>query len=347
MADLILDSIEKTFGSTRVLDPCSIKFSHGQFICFLGPSGCGKTTLLRMIAGLERPSRGRILLDKEDITEQPAHLRDFGMVFQSLVLFPHLTIGGNVAYPLRLRGVPREKCRERVVALLQLFHLEGRENEPVQRLSGGERQRVAIARALAVEPRLLLLDEPFSALDAKLRESLQVEIRLLQQRLDITTVMVTHDQREAMTMADTIVVMGDHRIQQVASPLEAYRNPVNAFVAGFIGAGNLLPAIPRQDADLQLPGGLILRAAVPNPEAVAVLVRPEDIVLLPADSTGINRFPGRVTLVRELGATVEFIVDLGQVAVTVMSMADDSRQIQAGAPVTIELPVRSSRSLPA
>jgi putative spermidine/putrescine transport system ATP-binding protein len=246
-----------------------------------------------------------------------------------------------------LRGVSRQKCRERVAALLKLFHLDGRESEPVQRLSGGERQRVAIARALAVEPRLLLLDEPFSALDAKLREALQVEIRLLQQRLDITTVMVTHDQREAMTMADTIVVMGDHRVQQVASPLEAYRNPVNAFVAGFIGAGNLLPAIPRQDADVELPGGLILRAASSNPEAVAVLVRPEDIVMLPPDSTGINRFPGRVTLVRELGATVEFIVDLGNVTVTVMSVADASHRIQAGASVAVELPVDRSQSLPA
>jgi len=194
MADLILDSIEKTFGSTRVLDPCSIKFSHGQFICFLGPSGCGKTTLLRMIAGLERPSRGRILLDKEDITEQPAHLRGFGMVFQSLVLFPHLTIGGNVAYPLRLRGVPREKCRERVVALLQLFHLDGRENEPVQRLSGGERQRVAIARALAGQPSCVLADEPTGNLDRETADGVFALMRELTRQHGMAFVMVTHDE---------------------------------------------------------------------------------------------------------------------------------------------------------
>jgi putative spermidine/putrescine transport system ATP-binding protein len=345
MTTLILDLVKKDFGSMRALEPCSLEFSHGQFICFLGPSGCGKTTLLRMIAGLERPSGGRILLDDQDITEQPAHLRNFGMVFQSLVLFPNMTIGDNVSYPLRLRRVPSDRRRERVAELLRLFHLTGREGESVQRLSGGERQRVAIARALAFEPRLLLLDEPFSALDAKLREELQVEIRLLQKRLDITTVMVTHDQREAMTMADTIVVMGEHRVQQVGPTLEAYRNPANAFVANFVGAGNLLPAKSREGATVELPGGLLLQVDAPQAGTAAVLVRPEHVVLLPEGTTGFNRFPGRVSLVRQLGATVETLVDLGGVTVTAMSMSVDTCLFQAGASVSVELPIAYCRCL--
>ena len=184
-----------------------------------------------MIAGLEEPSGGRILIGDDDISPVPAHRRDFGMVFQSLALFPHLNVGENIAYPLRIRGVlPRQK-EKRVAELLELVHLPGYADRPVAKLSGGQRQRVAIARALALSPRLFLLDEPLSALDAKLREAMQVELRQLQQRLGITTIVVTHDQREAMTMADLVVVMGEGRVRQAGSPVEIYRNPTDAFVA--------------------------------------------------------------------------------------------------------------------
>ena len=210
-------------------------------ICLLGPSGCGKTTLLRCIAGLETPTAGRIWLDGQDLTDAPAHKRNFGMVFQSLALFPHLSVGENIAYGLRIRGVDQRARSQRAEELLELVRLPGVIDRPVSQLSGGQRQRVAIARALALNPKLFLLDEPLSALDAKLREAMQIELRLLQRRLGISTIVVTHDQREAMTMADIVVVMDHGRVQQVASPLDTYRSPSNAFVADFIGISNLVP----------------------------------------------------------------------------------------------------------
>ena len=202
MSGLVLDHLTKRFGALTAVDDVELAVAHGTFVCLLGPSGCGKTTLLRMIAGLEEPSAGRILLDAEDITRLDAHRRDFGMVFQSLALFPHLNVRENIAYPLRIRGAVWAEQRARVDELLDLVHLPGFADRAISQLSGGQRQRVAIARALARSPRLFLLDEPLSALDAKLREAMQVELRQLQRRLDITTIVVTHDQREAMTMAD-------------------------------------------------------------------------------------------------------------------------------------------------
>jgi putative spermidine/putrescine transport system ATP-binding protein len=209
MSGLVLKDITKSFGNFTAVDTANLSVPHGKFVCLLGPSGCGKTTLLRMIAGLEDPSSGAILLDGTDITPVPTHKRNLGMVFQSLALFPHLTVGDNIAYPLRIRGASREEQKKRSDELLKLIHLPGFADRPVAKLSGGQRQRVAIARALALSPKLFLLDEPLSALDAKLREAMQVELRQLQQRLGITTFVVTHDQREAMTMADLVVVMGN------------------------------------------------------------------------------------------------------------------------------------------
>ncbi|MCB1719832.1 MAG: ATP-binding cassette domain-containing protein, partial [Candidatus Competibacteraceae bacterium] len=197
------------------------------------------TTLLRLIAGLETPDQGQVLLDGKDLTATPAHQRNFGMVFQSLALFPHLNVADNIAYGLRLRGLDSARCRQRVEELLALVQLPGVAARAINQLSGGQRQRVAIARALALEPHVFLLDEPLSALDAKLRETMQVELRLLQQRLGITTIVVTHDQREAMTMADQVVVMSQGEVQQVGAPLDIYRNPQTTFVADFIGTSNL------------------------------------------------------------------------------------------------------------
>ena len=240
MSGLAIKDITKRFGDFTAVDAINLSVPHGTFVCLLGPSGCGKTTLLRMIAGLEEPTSGAILLDDQDITPMPTHKRNLGMVFQSLALFPHLSVGDNIAYALRIRGASREEQAKRVDELLKMVHLPGFADRPVAKLSGGQRQRVAIARALALSPKLFLLDEPLSALDAKLREAMQVELRQLQQQLGITTIVVTHDQREAMTMADLVVVMGNGKIRQAAAPIEIYRKPADAFVADFIGSTNLL-----------------------------------------------------------------------------------------------------------
>ena len=306
MSGLVLEHLTKRFaGAVTAVDDVDLAVRHGTFACLLGPSGCGKTTLLRLIAGLEEPSAGRVILDGEDITRLDAHRRDFGMVFQSLALFPHLTVGENIAYPLRIRGAPKAEQRARVEELLELVHLPGMAGRAISQLSGGQRQRVAIARALARSPRLFLLDEPLSALDAKLREAMQVELRQLQRRLDITTIVVTHDQREAMTMADLVVVMGNGRIRQAGTPLEVYRRPADAFVADFIGSTNLLDA-QADGGGARVPGGMVPGLALPPGQGkVTISVRPEAVRLVDPANAGIR---GRVTFVRDLGATVETFV---------------------------------------
>ena len=211
MSSLSIQGVVKQFGPVVALDNVSLDIPDGTFTCLLGPSGCGKTTLLRIVAGLEQPSAGRIVLDGEDIGGLPAHKRGLGMVFQSLALFPHLTVAENIGYGLKLRNVSAQRRRARAEELLALVQLEGVADRRITQLSGGQRQRVAIARALALEPKLFLLDEPLSALDAKLREEMQVELRELQRRLGVTTILVTHDQREAMTMGDLIVGDGSRR----------------------------------------------------------------------------------------------------------------------------------------
>jgi putative spermidine/putrescine transport system ATP-binding protein len=319
MSGLALDHLSKTFGALKAVDDVQLNIQHGTFVCLLGPSGCGKTTLLRMIAGLEEPSAGRVLIDGTDITRLDAHQRDFGMVFQSLALFPHLSVGDNIAYPLRIRGAPRAEQARRVGELLELVHLPGFADRPVSRLSGGQRQRVAIARALARSPKLFLLDEPLSALDAKLREAMQVELRQLQRRLNITTIVVTHDQREAMTMADLVVVMGEGRIRQAGSPLEIYRKPSDAFVAGFIGSTNLIRAGGKAGAG-SVGAASIPGLALPDGAEVTLSIRPEDIRLVDPQSAAMR---GEVVFVRDLGATVEtFVRSLGQEIVAVSSPRD-------------------------
>jgi len=343
MPGLFLDKIEKRFGGVVAVRDVTLEVPHGRLVCFLGPSGCGKTTLLRMIAGLERPSRGRILLDGEDITDQPAHRRRFGMVFQSLALFPHLTVAENIAYSLRIRNVPAAERRRRSEELLELVRLPGYGGRGVSQLSGGQRQRVAIARALAIEPRLFLLDEPLSALDAKLREEMQLELRLLQQRLGITTILVTHDQREAMTMADWIVVMGtDNRVHQTGTPLEIYRRPADAFVAGFIGTSNLLPGRLGEDGRVTV-GRVTLRVealpagALPG-GAVTLSVRPEEIPVLPGETAGENHLPGRVTFVRDVGSSVEIHLDCGGMAIVSASTPKNRPALRQGDAATAVLP---------
>ena len=251
MTELRIDSLSKDFGTFRALDSVSLDIPNGKFVCLLGPSGCGKTTLLRLIAGLETPTDGRIYVCGADQTVVPTHKRGMGMVFQSLALFPHLDVADNIAYPLAIRGVDKATRRARAEELLELVQLPGLGSRRIHQLSGGQRQRVAIARGLSIDPQVFLLDEPLSALDASLREHMQIELRQIQQRLGVTTVVVTHDQKEALTMADLVIVMKDGVIQQAGAPMELYHRPANAFVAGFIGTTNLMPCTVADGAVLR------------------------------------------------------------------------------------------------
>jgi len=334
MSGLILNSVTKEFGNFTAVDHVQLSVPHGTFVCMLGPSGCGKTTLLRMIAGLDLPTGGSIVLDGEDITAVPTHKRNLGMVFQSLALFPHLSVGENIAYPLRIRGVAREQQVKRVEELLAMIHLPGYADRPVTKLSGGQRQRVAIARALAISPKLFLLDEPLSALDAKLREAMQVELRKLQQQLGITTIVVTHDQREAMTMADTVVVMNGGKIRQAASPIEIYRRPADRFVADFIGSTNLMP-LAVEGGRVTVLGQSVPGLTVPGGQASAtVSVRPEDVHLA---APGEGRVTGRVTFIRDLGGVIETFVDIAGTEVIAVSTPRERPIVSVGQEVGIAI----------
>ncbi|RQS18602.1 ABC transporter ATP-binding protein [Burkholderia sp. Bp8992] len=351
MTQLILQNVTKRFHQAYAVDHVDLSVPDGKLVCFLGPSGCGKTTLMRIIAGLETPTSGTLTFAGRDLTHVPANRRDFGMVFQSLALFPHMTVAQNIAYPLRLRKTAKAAQARRVAELLELIQLPHMADRLVTQLSGGQRQRVAIARAIASSPRLLLLDEPLSALDAKLREAMQVEIRLLQQRLGITTIMVTHDQREAMTMADEIVVMEKGRIQQVGRPLDIYRDPVNEFVADFIGLGNILPVACDGDDAIVLPGGqrLAIRPAPRTADAVRLLIRPEDVCVrtAPAQQPGPNTLAGTITFVRDVGASIEATIDCRGFTLTAATTPRETPDLQVGMPVLAELPAHACKLIAA
>jgi putative spermidine/putrescine transport system ATP-binding protein len=339
MSGLSLEKISKHFGDFKAVDAISLAVPHGTFVCLLGPSGCGKTTLLRMIAGLEEPSAGAILLDSQDITPIPTHKRNLGMVFQSLALFPHLSVGDNISYSLRIRGAPREEQAKRVDELLKMVHLPGYADRPVAKLSGGQRQRVAIARALAHSPKLFLLDEPLSALDAKLREAMQVELRQLQQQLGITTIVVTHDQREAMTMADLVVVMGAGQIRQAAAPIEIYRKPADAFVADFIGSTNLLDVTADRLGRASILGQIIPGLSLPaGVSKASVSIRPEDVHIA---APGGETISGTVTFVRDLGGTIETFVEAGGTTIIAVATPRERPDVVAGQTVGIVLPPES------
>ena len=343
---LVVEGLSKRYGDAAAVDGVDLVVPDGAFACLLGPSGCGKTTLLRMIAGLETPSGGRVRLGGEDLAGVPVHRRDLGMVFQSLALFPHLDVGDNVAYALAIRDRPKSERDARVAELLELVRLPGVERRAVSQLSGGQRQRVAIARALALSPRLFLLDEPLSALDAGLREAMQVELRELQQRLGITTIVVTHDQREAMTMADLVVVMGAGRVHQAAPPTELYRRPADAFVAGFIGQTNLLSATRDGDGARLL--GAPLPADAPTlpgaPERWLLSLRPEDIDLV---APGAGLVDARVRFVRELGASVETFLEADGRELVVTAPPRGARQVRVGDAVGVAPHLDRAVALPA
>lgn len=307
---LIIENVSKSYGDFTALKDINLTIPMGEFTCFLGPSGCGKTTLLRLIAGFEQPTGGRILLDGRDITALPPQKRELGVVFQSLALFPHMSVSENIAYGLRRKRVPAAQQQSRVEQLLAMVRLAGMGGRAVTALSGGQKQRVAIARALAVDPKLFLLDEPLSALDARLRDQMQIELRELQQRLRITTLFVTHDQSEAMMLADSIAVFSDGRLQQFGKPGDVYRRPATAFVADFLGAANLVRGTVGANGDVEAMGVRIPAiAGQVNTTLVELAMRAEDLALAPLE--GAVAIPGRLHLARNLGGHREVLVDCG------------------------------------
>ena len=338
MTSLRAEGLSKIYGTIAAVDDVAFDIPEGKFVCLLGPSGCGKTTLLRLIAGLEVPSTGRLLFDGVDLSNIPAHKRDFGMVFQSLALFPHLSAAENVEYPLKIRGIPAERRNARVDELFDLVKLPGCQDRRIHQLSGGQRQRVAIARALSINPTLFLLDEPLSALDSMLREHMQIELRQLQQRLRITTLVVTHDQREAMTMADLVVVMNKGKILQAAPPIDIYRSPANSFVAGFIGKSNILRCRRVSHDTLKILG----RSVSVEPVCASGLavgadgflsVRPEDVVL--RDLVANHDFEGTVEFIRDLGSSVEVSLTVKGQAILSMSTPRDRPIVSVGQQVGV------------
>jgi spermidine/putrescine transport system ATP-binding protein len=306
-ADVRLENVVKRFEDTVAVDGITLEIPRGSFFALLGPSGCGKTTTLRMIGGFEQPTDGRIFLGDQEVEGLPPYKRDVNTVFQSYALFPHMSVYENVAFGLARRGVPKDEARARVLEILSLVDLAGREDRKPRQLSGGQQQRVALARALVNNPRVLLLDEPLGALDLKLRKQMQLELKRIQNDVGITFVHVTHDQEEAMTMADTIAVMNFGRIEQLGSPTELYERPRTAFVAGFLGKSNLLPGRIEGAGTIRLDDGTVVRAETGQATGgVAVGVRPEKISL---GENGDNRLPGTVRESAYIGVATEFVVD--------------------------------------
>ena len=279
-------NVTKTYGSVHALDDVSLDVESGEFLTLLGPSGSGKTTLLMVLAGFTRPERGSVKFGDAEVIRKPPHLRDVGMVFQNYALFPHMTVAGNVGYALRLRRRSRDETAQRVERALEMVQLGGYGARRIDQLSGGQKQRVALARSIVFEPRILLMDEPLSALDKKLRDRMQIELRHLHEQLGMTTVYVTHDQREALTMSDRIAVVNHGRIMQLATPQQLYDRPENKFVADFIGESTFLPVV--RDGDGLRAGGVALKTARPVPQGANLLLmmRPERVRLLDGAAGG-------------------------------------------------------------
>jgi spermidine/putrescine ABC transporter ATP-binding subunit len=315
-----LTAVTKRLGRVIAVDRLSLDVQRGEFVCLLGPSGCGKTTTLRLIAGFIQPDEGMIEIMGQDMANRPPYKRNIGMVFQNYALFPHMTVFENVAFGLKMRNVPKAQIKERVEQVLDLVQLSGMSQRYPRQLSGGQQQRVALARAIVIQPDVLLLDEPLSNLDAKLRESMQRELRELQQRLAITTIYVTHDQEEAMTMSDRIAVMAHGHIVQVGSPAEIYRRPSNRFVASFIGKANLVRGRLER-----LRGGWCFSVycgiRIPLPEAAVgsgvsgdaeLVIRPEALRILPSniESTSGLLIPARIVNIVYTGPVTDYEVEV-------------------------------------
>jgi spermidine/putrescine transport system ATP-binding protein len=335
VADVRLEHVVKRFDDVVAVDGISLEITQGSFFALLGPSGCGKTTTLRMIGGFEEPTAGRILLGEVDVVGLPPYKRDVNTVFQSYALFPHMTVFDNVAFGLARRGLSKKEIRPRVLAILELVDLAGREGRKPRQLSGGQQQRVALARALVNNPKVLLLDEPLGALDLKLRKQMQLELKRIQHDVGITFVHVTHDQEEAMTMADAIAVMNEGKVEQLGTPTELYERPRTAFVAGFLGTSNLLVGRVEGGNAVRLDDGTLVHVATNGGAGrIAVGVRPEKVRL---GAGGQNSLPGTVRETAYVGVATQVIVDTpaGDIAVYHQN-ADTNASIPAvGAHVTV------------
>jgi putative spermidine/putrescine transport system ATP-binding protein len=333
MSNVSLRHLVKRYGKISVVKDVSLEIAQGEFVSLLGPSGCGKTTILRMVAGLIEPSDGVITVGGRDITRLPPNKRNVGLVFQSYALFPHMTVFENVAFGLRRKGESGPALTSRVEEALALVRLAGYGERYPRQLSGGQQQRVAMARAIAPRPSVLLFDEPLSNLDAKLRDEMQIELKRLQRDLKITTLFVTHDQAEALSLSDRVCVMNDGIIQQFASPEEIYHRPATAFVAGFIGKPNRLHATVK-DGAVELAGGLQLRPTnltAKDGDAVEVFIRQEAVTLSREAGADGEAIPGTIALRSFSGAQVQYVVRLGsssEIVVEVPSSGDASNLAQ-------------------
>ena len=341
MAKLEIKDVHKSFGKNHVVKGINLSIGDGEFLCLLGPSGCGKTTLLRMIAGLTETDEGQIIINGKDMTDLPPDKRSNGMVFQNYALFPHMTVEQNIAYGLKRHRVPKDETKRRVQFGLEMVRLEGLGKRYPRELSGGQQQRVALARALVMNPDLLLLDEPLSNLDAKLRKEMRLEIRNIQKKLNVTTIFVTHDQEEALTMADTIAIMNGGVVEQLGSPLEMYEHPNTQFVASFIGGTNLIEGevvTSEGNAVTVRCGKTMLRGLTNNTltpgQKVITSQRPERLRLHANGETGGNCVRGKITARVYLGASIRFVVEdeEGRNIIVDLPINEDLEIYKTGAP---------------
>ena len=341
MSVVEIEGITKRFGATPALDDVHLRIEEGELFALLGPSGSGKTTLLRAIAGFVEPDAGAIRIDGDAMHDLPVHRRDIGMVFQHYALFPHMSVFDNVAFGLSVRSVGRSEMAEQVRAMLALVQLEGFEKRRPRQLSGGQQQRVALARALVTRPRVLLLDEPLGALDKRLRRRMQVELRQIQREVGITTVFVTHDQEEALTLSDRIAILDTGRIVQSGPPQAVYERPRTVFAADFLGDANFFTGRAHGDGHVHTPGGSVLLTADVAADAggeVTLAVRPEKLGIARAGTpvpAGANRLAGTVASVLYAGSTVTYRVACGEVEVTVLEQNREATPIAQGEPVTV------------
>jgi spermidine/putrescine ABC transporter ATP-binding subunit len=334
MADDIavrLDGVTKRFGSVTAVSEVSLEVRRGEFLTLLGPSGCGKTTLLNLVAGFLQPEQGEVYIGEARVTQVPTYQRDFGMVFQNYALFPHMNVFENVAFGLKMRKVPKGEIQSRVEEALDIVRLDGYGARHARELSGGQQQRVALARAIVIKPQVLLLDEPLSALDKNLRASMQVELKEIQRRVGITTIFVTHDQGEALSLSDRIAVLSEGKTQQLSSPDEAYRNPENSFVASFIGNINRIPAtvVEVTGSEVVVAVGGNSRVRVPQAhgrackagDPVWLFVRPEVLETVPEDTA--NAIPGTIHAHVYQGSHIEVHVEAGPLGTIHLRTSDD------------------------
>jgi iron(III) transport system ATP-binding protein len=340
VADLKIQGLAKSYRDVRVLESIDLQIESGEFFTLLGPSGCGKTTLLRTIAGFQHQDRGEIIVNGERIDHKPAHKRDIGMVFQDYAVFPHLTVADNVAFGLKARALPKGEIEARVAETLKMVRLDGYQNRLPAEMSGGQQQRIGLARAMAIRPTLLLMDEPLSNLDAKLRIELREDIRDIQRRLGITTIYVTHDQEEALAVSDRICVMNKGNVEQIGTPFEIYRKPLRRFAATFVGTMNFLPG-QLESGHLLISGQRVAHPAT-APGPVEVAIRPENVLLAGMAYEGeVIALKGIVQKVTFLGREAHYTLktDAGEIIAQVADPTHDFIEME-GRPVDIRLPLQ-------